>query len=149
MPAAVRASVLGCHTLDSGCARSGVNGPLMWGSSSLKLSSINWSYSAPSSARRFSLKVSATTADANLKKLVKPQAAVSRWGETRHSSATGDGVCGHTLQSSPCLAIRWELPAVRAGSSTGHADMPRQPNICFLHALPTQWPLANRLQSCA
>jgi hypothetical protein len=41
--------------LDSGCARSGVKGPLMCGSSSFRLISISWSYSAPASATRFSL----------------------------------------------------------------------------------------------
>ena len=39
----------------SGLARSGVKGPLICGSRSLMLISMTWSYSAPSSARRFSL----------------------------------------------------------------------------------------------
>ena len=40
---------------DSGFARSGVKGPLIWGSRSLMLISITSSYSAPASARRCSL----------------------------------------------------------------------------------------------
>ncbi len=37
--------------LEMGVARSGVKGPLMWGSSSERLISMSWSYSAPSSSR--------------------------------------------------------------------------------------------------
>mmetsp|Transcript_9808 Transcript_9808/g.26683 ORF Transcript_9808/g.26683 Transcript_9808/m.26683 type:complete len:321 (-) Transcript_9808:629-1591(-) len=44
------------------CAKSGVKGPLTCGSSSLRLISIISSYSAPSSARRFSAKASASEA---------------------------------------------------------------------------------------
>mmetsp|Transcript_6284 Transcript_6284/g.25241 ORF Transcript_6284/g.25241 Transcript_6284/m.25241 type:complete len:316 (-) Transcript_6284:976-1923(-) len=47
---------------ESGCARSGVKGPLMWGSSSERLISMSWSYSAPSSARRDSRNESASEA---------------------------------------------------------------------------------------
>mmetsp|Transcript_11978 Transcript_11978/g.32745 ORF Transcript_11978/g.32745 Transcript_11978/m.32745 type:complete len:202 (-) Transcript_11978:759-1364(-) len=48
--------------LDKGVARSGVKGPLIWGSSSLRLISITWSYLQPSSGTRFSLKASASLA---------------------------------------------------------------------------------------
>lgn len=44
------------NSAPTGCARSGVNGPLTWGRSVSRLISITSSYGAPSSAHRFSLK---------------------------------------------------------------------------------------------
>ena len=49
---------------DSGCARSGVKGPLICGSSVDRSISMIWSYSAPSSALRLSANASARSAAA-------------------------------------------------------------------------------------
>jgi hypothetical protein len=82
--------------LDSGWARSGVNGPLTCGSSSLRLISISWSYSAPASATRFSL--------GNRRRTRQGRGSVTTrgWGQRvglTTSAATMGPAEGHTSQA--------------------------------------------------
>ncbi len=113
-----------------GWARSGVKGPLMWGSSSDRLISMIWSYSAPSSARRLSLKLSASPAAADRLYTAPPRPAAHRpfpigtLMQPPHSTAAGGqdsagagpGSCwrAHTQCGTP-VRSGWDLASVHGG----------------------------------